>query len=451
MNNRTSLFVAGTVLANGLLISSLANAATVEFWTAQTQTDRLQNIELLASTFEALNDGVTVKVVAVDENEMATQMAAAVAAGTTPQLIEVNSEIIMALGEEGIVDTKTHQGVIKDIGKNRFHKGALTTLTSPSGDYYGLPYHGWIQGIWYRKDWFDEKGLAAPNTWKNIETAAKALTDKANNQYGILVGTKQDSYTEQVFTQLALSNNAAEFNAKGDLVFNSPATLETIKYYKELAKYNPPGPQNWRARDYYLQGKMGMFFYSSYIMDDLALAEVAKGSLSSENFKELSGGTFDPELVKNTAFAPIITNKSAASYGTLSGLVALKTQSAEDTKATKDFIEFMYDPASYITFLHMAPGGMNPMLKGIAEDPAYLEDPNGVFKLYGPDKMKQIVSGFDDIRSFSVVKGKTFPASGAIFAKSVIPRMIYDVTIEGKDPQAALDDAEAEMKAIMGE
>ncbi len=63
----------------------------------------------------------------------------------------------------------------------------------------------------------------------------------------------------------------------------------------------------------------------------------------------------------------------------------------------------------------------------------------------------QIVSGFDDIRSFSVVKGKTFPASGAIFAKSVIPRMIYDVTIEGKDPQAALDNAEAEMKTIMGE
>ncbi len=446
-----SLTITRSMLLSGLLLSPLSNAATVEFWTAQTQSDRLQTIELLASTFEALNDGVTVKVVGVDENEMATQMAAAVAAGTTPQLIEVNSEIIMALGEEGIVDTQTHQGVINDIGKSRFHTGALTTLTSPQGQYYGLPYHGWIQGIWYRKDWFDEKGLAAPNTWENIATAAKALTDKANNQYGILVGTKQDSYTEQVFTQLALSNNAAEFDAEGNLVFNSPATLETIQYYKDLAQYNPPGPQNWRARDYYLQGKMGMFFYSTYIMDDLALAEVAKGSLSSENFKELSGGTFDPELVKNTAFAPIISHKSAASYGTLSGLVALKTSRAADAKATKDFIEFMYDPASYITFLHMAPGGMNPMLKGIAEDPAYLDDPNGVFKLYGADKMKQIVSGFDDIRSFSVVGGKTFPASGAIFAKSVIPRMIYDVTIEGKDPQAALDSAEAEMKTIMGE
>lgn len=445
------LILASAVLANGLLMTQLANAATVEFWTAQTQSDRLQTIELLASTFEALNDGVTVKVVGVDENEMATQMAAAVAAGTTPQLIEVNSEIIMALGEEGIVDEKTHQGVINDIGQNRFHKGALTTLTSPTGHYYGLPYHGWIQGIWYRKDWFDEKGLAAPNTWKNIETAAKALTDKTNNQYGILVGTKQDSYTEQVFTQLALSNNAAEFDTKGNLVFNSAETLETIEYYNELAKYNPPGPQNWRARDYYLQGKMAMFFYSTYIMDDLSLAEVAQGSLSAENFKELSGGTFDPELVKNTAFAPIISHKSAASYGTLSGLVALKTESAEDTQATKDFIEFMYDPASYITFLHMAPGGMNPMLKGIAEDPAYLEDPNGVFKLYGPDKMKQIVSGFDNIRSFSVVEGKTFPASGAIFAKTVIPRMIYDVTIEGKDPQAALDDAEKEMKTIIAQ
>ncbi|TDO99836.1 ABC transporter substrate-binding protein [Marinomonas balearica] len=446
MKNQTALIV-----SSSLLFSQLAGATTVEFWTAQTQTDRMQTIELLASTFEALYDGVTVKVVPVDENEMATQMAAAVAAGTTPQLIEVNSEIIMAFGEEGIVNTKVHDSVVADIGKERFHKGALTTLTSPDDQYYGLPYHGWIQGIWYRKDWFDEKGLAAPNSWENIETAAKMLTDKSNNQYGILIGTKQDSYTEQVFTQLALSNNAAEFDSKGSLVFNSPATLETIEFYKKLSEYNPPGPQNWRARDYYLQGKMGMFFYSTYIMDDLALAEVAKGSLTSENFKELSGGTFDPDLVKNTAFAPIISHKSAASYGTLSGLVALKTSSMAQSDATKDFIEFMYDPASYITFLHMAPGGMNPMLKGIAEDPAYLDDPNGVFKLYGADKMKQIVSGFDDIRSFSVVEGMTFPESGEIFAKSVIPRMLYSVTIEDESPKKALDAAEQEMKAIVAQ
>lgn len=449
MKKLNTLIVTSTVLANGLLFGSMSQAATVEFWTAQTQTDRLQTIELLADTFEALNDNVTVKVVAVDENEMATQMAAAVAAGTTPELIEVNSELIMAFGEEGVVDTGSHQTVVKDIGQARFHTGALNSLKSPSGEYYGLPYHGWIQGIWYRKDWFAEKGLAAPNTWENIAKAAEVLTDKANNQYGILVGTKQDSYTEQVFTQLALSNNASEFDEQGKLIFNSPATLETIEYYKELAQYNPPGPQNWRARDYYLQGKMAMFFYSTYIMDDLSLAEVAKSSLTSENFKELSGGTFDPNLVKNTGFEPIITNKSAASYGTVSGLVALKNQNAEDQKATQDFIKFMYDPASYIIFLHMAPGGMNPMLKGIAEDPSYRTDPTGVFNLYGADQMKQIVSGFDTIRSFSVVDGKTYPASGEIFAKSVIPRMIYDVTIEGKDPQKALDEAEAEMKAII--
>ena len=38
-----------------------------------------------------------------------------------------------------------------------------------------------------------------------------------------------------------------------------------------LAKYNPPGPQNWRARDYYLQGKMGMFFYSTYTNGEIRI------------------------------------------------------------------------------------------------------------------------------------------------------------------------------------
>ncbi len=452
MTPSKSTLVASALVVNGLMLSPLAAAATtVEFWTAQTQSDRMQTIQVLASTFEALNQGISVKVVPVDENEMATQMAAAVAAGTQPNLIEVNSEIIMAFGEEGIVDADLHQQVLNDIGAERFHEGALTSLKSPNNTYYGLPYHGWIQGIWYRTDWFEEAGLEPPTTWESIEAAAEALTDRRANQYGILVGTKQDSYTEQVFTQLALSNDAQQFDAEGNLVFNSPAMLETLEFYNRLAQYNPPGPQNWRARDYYMQGKMGMFFYSSYIMDDLALAEVAKGSLTAENFKDLVGGTFDPELVKKTGFAPIITHKSPSSYGTISGLVALDAGSDEQAQATAKFMEFLYEPASYISFLHMAPGGMNPMLKGIAEDPVYLNDPNGVFELYGPEKMTQIVSGFEDIRSFSVVEGRTFPKSGEIFSKSVIPRMVYSVAIEGQDPQAALDAAEQEMQAIVGE
>ena len=44
----------GLVVA-GLSFSNIVNATTVEYWTTQTQSDRLQTIEIMADVFEALN------------------------------------------------------------------------------------------------------------------------------------------------------------------------------------------------------------------------------------------------------------------------------------------------------------------------------------------------------------------------------------------------------------
>ena len=346
-----------------LALSSFANADTeIEFWTIQTQSDRLKTINTLARTFEALNNDIKINVVPVDEGEMATQMAAASAAKRMPNLIEAGSELLLSFGEEGIVDGSANNSILETVGSDRFFTGALNMLRSPNEEhFYGVPFHGWLQGIWYRKDWFDEHDLDPPSSWENIERAAQVLTDKENNQYGILIGTKPEDYTEQVFTQLALSNNARQFNAEGDLIFNSDEMLETLQFYQRLAEYNPPGPQSWRGRDYYMQGKMGMFFYSTFIMDDLAVADVAKESLSGENFEGLAGAEFDINLVKNTGFVPILSNQNDAGYGVLVGLSTIQSEE-EKTQAAQKFAEFLYDPFAYITFIHMAPSGMSPML-----------------------------------------------------------------------------------------
>jgi multiple sugar transport system substrate-binding protein len=426
-------------------------ATSIEFWTTETQSDRMKTIQLLIDTFEVLNSEITVNLVAVDENDMPTQMAAASAAGNLPGLIEGSSELMLAFGEEGILDIKGTTKMVREIGTARFYHGPLKMVETPeSGLYYGLPFHGWVQGIWYRADWFREAGLQPPKTWENILAAAKAFYKPEKNQYGVLIGTKPENYAEQCLTHLALSNGAAEFNAKGDLIFNSKEMLETLQYYARLAKFNPPGPQTWRARDYYLQGKMAMFFYSTYIMDDLALAEVAASSLTDVNFPQLKGSTFDPVLVEKTHVVTTITHKQPAGYGSLVALGLVEQRHPKKNRAAQKLAAFLYEPATYISFLHMSPGGMNPVLRDISGKPEYLNDPGGIFKRYGRDKIEEIIAGLDHMGSFTIVDGKTFPASGKIFAKQIIPRMIYAVTIEGMDPGEALQWAEKQMHEIIG-
>ena len=435
------------------MVTSVAMAGTnITFWTTETQSDRQKTIRLLLDTFEALNDGISVKMVAIEENDIPTQIAASSAAGNLPDLVEIGSELAVTYGSSGILDLKAHNDIINKIGKNRFFKGALALVTNPKdGSYFAVPYHGWIQGIWYRADWFDKAGLEPPNNWERILKAARYFHKPEKNQYGILLGTQPVAFTEQVFTQFAISNNARQFNSAGDLVFNSPAMKETLEYYKDLAQYTPPGPQTWRGRDYYIQGKMAMFFYSTYIMDDLALAEVAASSLTAEHFENLKGSTFDPHLVDKTKMAPIISHKTDASYGVVVTLGLVNSQDQARRQAARLLLEYFFDEAAYVTFMHMAPGGMNPMLKDIAQSDDFLNDPRKIFERYGKDKMYKIISGMDAIQKFEIVDGKVFPVSGEIFAKQVIPQMIHKILFENQSIDEGMAWAEKEMRKIIAE
>jgi len=444
-----TIAVMGTAFANGGK-PELRGPVTLEFWTTETQSDRMATINVLARTFETANPNITIKVVAVDENDMATQINSAAAAGTLPGLIQVATENAVAFGTEGLLNADAATEVVKNIGRNEFYGGVLRLNQMPSGDaYYAIPFHGWVQGIWYRADWFEEAGLNPPKTWDDILKAAKYFYKPDENQYGILVGTIADSYAEQVFTQFALSNDAWLFDGDGNLTLDTPEMRETLEFYAELAKYTPPGPHNWRARDYYFQNKLAMFFYSTYIMDDLALAETAAGSLTDENFEELAGASFDPNLVDNTKMVPAITKTRDAGYGTIVSLAFPNTGDEEKTIAAVNFAEYLFTPGAYITFLHMAPGGKNPVLREVATDPGFQQDPNNIFERYGPDKMAEIIMGLDSIETFSIVDGKRIDAASMVYSKQIIPQMIYRITQEGESIDSAISWAEEEIRKLM--
>ena len=444
------LLIAGTVFATGEIEPASTGPVEIEFWTTLTESDRMATIQVLIDTFEILNPDITIELIPVPENDMASQMAAAAAAGNLPAFAELAAETAVALGVEGLLDVESTTDFINDLGKSRFYQGALELVGVGNGrEYYSVPYHGWIQGIWYRADWFAEAGLAPPDTWENILAAAKYFNQPANNRWGILVGTTAEAFTEQCFTQFARSNGAGLFDKDGNLIFNSPEMREAIEYYAELAKYTPPGPQTWRARDYYLEGKMAMFFYSTYIMDDLAIESVAAGSLTGDNFEGLEGAFFDPELVNNTRLASIITHDQPAGYGVIDTLGFPKQSDPAATAAARKFLQYLFTPNAYVTFLHMAPGGMNPVLPEVTDPPRFLNDPKGVYTHYGPEKLAEIIGGLESIQTFGIVEGNRIDAASLIFAQQILPQMLYAITQEGADIDRAMAAAEAAMRDLM--
>ncbi|WP_413700469.1 hypothetical protein ACLKMH_00810 [Psychromonas sp. KJ10-10] len=174
-------------------------------------------------------------------------------------------------------------------------------------------------------------------------------------------------------------------------------------------------------------------------------------SLGTENFANLKGLAFDPDLAKNTRLATTITNKQASSFGTLVGFSIMKNSDKDELEATKKFIEYMNEKDQVVAYSHMAVGGHLPMLRDTAETDEFLNDPKGIFAQYGKESIKEIIAGFENIKNFSVVDGKAFPKSGEIFAKQIIPRMIYSATIENKGTKESLDWAEQQMQQVIAE
>ena len=411
------LILSVILLVASLLVPAPACAGEtteINFWTSETEPDRLAAIRYFADMFMALNPDISIEVTGVNENEF-VGLAAKAAGDAAPVLVNADSEMVVALGARGLLDVQASTAFVESLGADIFAKGVLALFSAPRGRYYGVPHNAWVQGLWYRADWFREAGLKPPETWKDILAAAKRFTDKESGNYGILLGTIVDNYAEQIFTQLALSNDARMFTPEGELVFNSPQMVETLEFYVKLAGFTPPGPQTWRGRDYYLQGRMAMFFYSTFILDDLALAGVAEDSLGSTHFSDLKGAKFDPELARNTRMVPLIRRASASGYGSVNGFTLCRTDDPAKLEGAQRFLRFLFEPGPYVDWLHMSPGGMLPVLRSVPDREEFMHDPQGVFQRFGRSEVRQILSGLDSIRSFELVEGHHFPLASVFY------------------------------------
>jgi len=424
-----------TVVILAVLVSAMVFTQTITFWHTQVETDRQQRIRALAQIFEA-QTGITVNLVPIEENEILEQIPRAVQAGTLPDVVEGGISPILLLGSQGFMDTELNAKIIEDFGD--VYEGVSRLMQAPDGGYYGVPFHAWVQGIWYNANLFEERDLGAPTSWYNILTAAKALNDPANGFYGIILPKKADAYTEQVFSQIALSNGARPIDKDGNILFNTPEMIESFRFYKELGKYSRPGftavPE---ALNGYLNNEAAMVFYSTYIMDDIAVEEVQKQRVEQ----------FDPKLVENTGFANFMVNIRPSSFGEVVGLGILNTSDNKD--AVEQWVKFLMSGSNYIYWLHMAPGGMNPTRSSIAQMDEFLDNP--VLERYGKDQITTIISALDTVERFEFMEGEIIGEMSVLSGNFVVGKAINRMFANDWTPQQTAQWAQEEAERLLSD
>ena len=258
----------------------------IQFMHSMVEEERQQTIQGIIDKFEEEYSWITVEQVPVDGDSAYDTKLTAFAGGGMPAVIEVNQNRAKWLVGNELADLDAIREVIES-KSGEYYDAILKINTTEDGqNFIGVPVGGWVQGIWYNKTAFEEKGLEAPDTWDNILAAAEAFYDPDNKKYGIALPTVDGSFSEQSFSQFALSVGANALNADGEADFNSDKMIKALTFYKELYQYSIQGSNGTtEVKDALLNGSVPMGIYSTYILKDL----INEGMMDDFGFALVTG------------------------------------------------------------------------------------------------------------------------------------------------------------------
>lgn len=122
---------------------------------------------------------------------------------------------------------------------------AISDAVSVDGKLYASPFYGESAMVMYRKDLAEKAGVTIPEkpTWDQIAEAAKKMTDKSTETYGICLRGKAGwGENMALLTAMANSFGARWFDEKWQPQFDQPEWKKALTFYVDLMKEaGPPG------------------------------------------------------------------------------------------------------------------------------------------------------------------------------------------------------------------
>ena len=189
------------------------------------------------------------------------------AAGRPAHCVSVESPIAFQLMAEGLLEPVDE--LVDRIGRQRLIPGAQWQYWGAwKGKQYVLPAHHQSHLLVVRTDTLKEAGVTkspAEWDWNDLLAAAKAIRAKTK-LFGLCLALGRTIATDYYLMGLLHSAGGRMFDAanKSQVVFDSPAAVETFEYVAELFPTMPPGAVGYTFLDVVdsmATGQSGIVFY----------------------------------------------------------------------------------------------------------------------------------------------------------------------------------------------
>ena len=351
-------------------------------WVNETSENHEAMLDEMAADFEAQYQ-VDVEMVLVAPQLLPDLVNTAVLSDTLPDIIIHPIEYSVGWAERGILDAAAAAEVLSQLDADTFNADVLSLVQTSGSQPAGLPNSGYHQLIIYRTDWFEERNLSVPNSFRALSTAAQATTDRDSLIAGFVVPTEANLVTtQQIFEHMALANGCQLIDEAGEIQLLEPACAEALTFYYTIINQNSPiGVQtDTSTRNAYLAGRTGLIMGPPNLLPQLAGLDPAAPPTCPE-----CAATPD-FLAQNSG---ILTEMNGAEYGNMS---LLGITSTADRETAVLFANYWFNEG-YPQWLSVDTERKVPLRLGTANDPQQFIDSWGSQPLNNSDQSLESLFG----------------------------------------------------------
>ncbi len=386
-----------------------AEAVTIEFWTIDLKASFADFFNNLIAEYESENPGVTVNWTDVPYADIQSKLVTAVAGGTAPDVVNLNTQFALTLGGQGaLVDLNAEA---TDEQKSIYIED-LWDSAKIGDSVYAFPWYASQDIMFYNSALFEEAGMEVPTTFNDALDEAEEFYNKTgaylfmpDEFFNILIEEGIDVLSED----------------KTSAAFNTQETADLLAKYKECTDKGVVPKNKWGEWDEMLK-----------LFESGQLAIVSSSGSSLSRIKDEA-----PDIYETIGISTPLTGKDGLSRNPLMNLVV--PEASKNHEAAIAFANYVTNDANQLAFCKTV--SIFPSTTAASEDEFFTSDTESL------EGQASAMSAKASLTSKDFSLGVADQTS----IQTAVDKAYEAAIINGDDIQASLDQAEADVNAILAE
>jgi multiple sugar transport system substrate-binding protein len=390
---------AAALLLGTALSASGASAETIKVMDYLTEGTATVAFDTILMKTCSDKTGLTVERTSVPYAELVQQFLLAASTNNMPDIAYIDNSDVAQLAAAGFLTSVADAGISLD-----GFVPALQALGNYDGKDYAVPSLNNTVALYYHKDMLEKAGIEPPKTWAELKDDAKKLTQ--GDTYGFVfpgINNEQGTFHTSPF----IWSNGGNFEQ-----LNSAENAEALTYLRDLVNDGSVSKSVVTfaipdARDQFISGRAAMMVGGSWLLPQL-----------DEH----------PDLNYGVVPVPIPEGKS---LGVPTGGELWVISATANKANAKAFLECVSSPEVMLTYAKDR--------NNVPSREALWADFNTALP-----RMAPFVESLAGARSRTAILGTQYPKYSAAYSAAM-----QAILIGEKEPQAALDEAQATAEAGM--